>query len=517
MNKPVTNIFLSAITVLSIAGCNGGGGDAAPSSSTQGQEQTTIPATQSYSLKGVAAVGAALQNGTVKIVDADGKQYTATIDPVSGIFQVSALQAPAPLLLQAVGTAAGQTVTLHSVIVETPKSGQATVNVNPITDMALLTAAVQAGLSVKSPADMFTLQQQKSAVLRQMLTSANIQNALASLQEQSLSDEFRELRNKFGAYENPFYGNFVIGMGLDKVLDNIQLKLDAATGVVTEVIRVGIDGTPLATPKQRAIALANLPRQSFLTQAGVYTGKKEYFDYTVVVGATGQVDYFVMGKSIFSSYLEAGGFQMSKNLATNAVTGSQGLAFVANNQLFQSISDPLGTGKDATIVNSGPKQGFAILALNSFSTVNLTFTLSDSNAGSIGRSLDMVKQVEATPIQLSDLYGSYSDDKSFDPLSNPRASANCLRIAADSVVIDGHPAELTKDSGVQNVFTLSSYFPAVGSSVASSIRAKIIRNVDGSLQIVGTAPRAKRTAVSTDSIGLAFSLKLGKTTDRSCN
>lgn len=516
MNKPNAKIILSAITVFSLAGCNGGGGDAGISN-PQGQEQTTTPITQSYSLKGVAAVGAALQSGTVKIIDADGKQYSATIDPVSGIFQVPALQAPAPLVLQAVGTAAGQTVTLHSVIVETPKSGQVTVNVNPITDMTLLAAAVQAGLSVKSPADMFALQQQKSAALRQILTSANIQNALASLQEQSLSDEFRELRNKFGAYENPFYGNFVIGMGLDKVLDNIQLKLDTGAGVVTEVIRVGIDGTPLATPKQRAIALANLPRQSFLSQAGVYTGKKEFFDYTVVVGPTGQVDYFVTGNSIFSGYLEAGGFQMSKSLTTSTESGSQGSAYVANNQSFNSISDPLGTGKDLTIVNSGPKQGVAKLALNSFSSSNLTFTLSDSNAGSIGRSLDMVKQAASTSIQLSDLYGSYADDKSFDPLSNPRASANCLRITADSVVIDGHPAELTKDSGAPNVFTLSSYFPAAGSSVASSIRAKVIRNADGSLQIVGAAPRAKRTAVSTDSIGLAFSLKLSKTTDRSCN
>ena len=520
MNKQYTKAILSAISAISIAGCNGGGGDSS-ASNPPAQGQIDAPAAQSYSLKGVAAVGSALQNGTVKIVDANGKQYSASIDPVSGVFQINNLQASVPLLLQAVGMAGGQTVTLHSAVVDTPNSSQVTVNVNPITDMALLAAAVQSGLAVKSPAEMFTLQQQKSGTLHQILTNTNIQNALSTVQEQSLSDEFRELRNKYAAYESPFYGNFAIGAGLDKVLDRIQLKLDAGTGAITEIIHTSIDGTALATPKQRSIALAKLPRLSFLSQAGVYTGGKQYFDYTVVVGATGQVDYFVTGNSLFNNllpgYIEAGSFQMSKDLASNALIASQGSAFVANNQLFKSIIDPLGGGNDATIVNGGPKQGDATLALNSFSASNITFTLADSNAGSIGRPLDLVKQTAATPTQLSDLYGSYADEKAFDPLVNPRPSSNCLRITPDSVIIDGHPAELTKDIGTQNAFTLNAYFPATGTNAGSSIRAKVIRNVDGSLQIVGTAPRAKRTGVATDRAGLAFSLKLNRVADRSCN
>lgn len=511
-------LMLSVFAALSLAGCNSGGGDSGTSSPVQ-QTQSDAPATQTYTLKGVAAVGAALQNGTVKVVDVNGKQYSATIDPVSGFYQVAALQAPGPLLIQATGTFAGQTVTLHSVIVDTPTSGQVTVNVNPITDLALLTAAVQTGLSVKSPADLFALQQQRSPALRQMLTNTNIQNALSTLQEQSLSDEFRELRNKYAAYENPFYGNFAVGSGLDKVLDNIQLKLDTSTGSVAEIIHTDINGNVLAKPKQRTIVVANLPTLSFLTQSGVYTGKSGYNDYTVVVSATGIVDYYLTSNFFTTGYVEAGNFRMSRNPITNAMTASLGVAFVDNSHPFKSIIDDLGTGNgtDSTIVNSGPQQGSASLTLNNFSTSSMAFTLTDANMGAIGRPLNMAKQASGTAIQLADLVGSYADEKSFDPLVNPRASSNCLRITPDSVVIDGHPAELTKDIGTANTFTLNSYFPATGKYSASSIRAKVFRSADGSLQIVGVAPRATRTSTVLDGIGLAFSLKLSKTADRSCN
>ncbi|RYF13818.1 MAG: hypothetical protein EOO30_20190 [Comamonadaceae bacterium] len=121
----VTKTLAAAAAALLVAGCGGGGGDAA------------------LNVSGTAATGAALANADVRVKCAEG-DGTATTN-ASGGYTVSVGNGKLPCLVQVSGTtAAGASVTLHSIADTADANGEATANVTPVTEMivAYLLAAI---------------------------------------------------------------------------------------------------------------------------------------------------------------------------------------------------------------------------------------------------------------------------------------------------------------------------------------------------------------------------------------
>jgi hypothetical protein len=206
LSRMIQSILLSGMTALLIA-CGGGGSSG----------KTAAPAA-TYSLSGVAAIGAALASASVTLKDSTGKTEITTTDD-SGNFSFSNISSfTPPLMLQAKGTAAGQSYILHSVMTSTPAQGTNTLNVTPATE-AITTQTLGAdpgdtfddAVKIKKidPAKLVETKTKLAAALKDAITNLNIDNM-----------DF--MMGKFTADKT----------GMDKLFDLVEFSSDSSTGEI---------------------------------------------------------------------------------------------------------------------------------------------------------------------------------------------------------------------------------------------------------------------------------------------
>jgi hypothetical protein len=202
MTKHPTRLAASLIgaAVLTLSACGGGGGG------------TSTP-TESVTLSGVAATGAAFVNAVVTVIDSTGR-VVGTSQPVgsNGIYTVTlSANAVAPFVLVASRTDAnGETQSLVSVI---ESADQTSANVTPITN--LIAARLSASgdpTRLASELAAGTTQITAAAVAD---TVAEVKSILAPLLDATGTSNADPLKDSFA----------VDGTGYDRLLDSISISI----------------------------------------------------------------------------------------------------------------------------------------------------------------------------------------------------------------------------------------------------------------------------------------------------
>lgn len=218
------------VSLLGVSACGGGGG----SDETAASPSSTLNASAGVSgrLSGTAATGAAIANATVTLKDAQGKLFTATTDAAGryaldmknlhlpGVLRVGALHAP---------------VTAEDL-------GQ-TLNINPLTDLALAHLAEQLSSSYYDKGDFSGL------------SKAKVDAALSLVQA-----KLRALLDVAGVQAQDFLRTAFVAnhAGADRVLDVLSVSYEAAGAAATIMNRW--DGQrlrdPLAANAQDGVVLS---------------------------------------------------------------------------------------------------------------------------------------------------------------------------------------------------------------------------------------------------------------------
>ncbi len=135
-NLSISKLALSAMMAAVLTACGGGDGG-----STAGTGTSTAPAVSPQNLTGTVAVGTALANAKVVVIDAKGSTASATSD-ANGSYTVALSGLTAPLLITA-NDPAGISLPLYSIVASTATGSTAPVVANVTT----LTTAVTAQLT----------------------------------------------------------------------------------------------------------------------------------------------------------------------------------------------------------------------------------------------------------------------------------------------------------------------------------------------------------------------------------
>lgn len=233
--KQLVKRSFAAITALSLmtlglmlAGCGGGGGGVS-----------------SQVVSGTAAVGAAL-SGQVNLKDSSSpaKQRTAVIGS-DGSFAIDVTGMTAPYVLQAVGTAGGNSYKLHSFAED-----KGTANINPLSDVIVASAAGD-----DNPSDVYEkCDSDKNRRIKNNLAQT-VSTILAKLQPL--------LKQYSSENTNPITARYIVNhLGLDDMFDNIKITVVSGTlsiinaktgavifsGKVTDIANGIFDGGALPTP-----------------------------------------------------------------------------------------------------------------------------------------------------------------------------------------------------------------------------------------------------------------------------
>lgn len=215
---------LSIVAAAVLAACGGGGGNSTTGSAAP--------------LTGTAAVGAPLPNATVNLKDANGKTSLTTAD-ANGTYTFADVSGfTAPLMLQATGTAGGQTYTLHSVLEKIPAAGvSGVVNVTPATEVAMAQATGADPAAVFLDKDKVkAIDPLKLADAKKKLIAA-LANVLSALGKDS---------TKVDLFTTAFAAN---NAGLDKLLDTIDFKHEPSTTSGQRTMRVADKNTGIEVAK----------------------------------------------------------------------------------------------------------------------------------------------------------------------------------------------------------------------------------------------------------------------------
>lgn len=272
--------------ILTVAGCGGGG-----SSSNGGAADSGGPAAPaSSSLTGTAAVGAAIQTGTVTAECADGSGFTSTVTTnADGTWSGDVGNAALPCVLTVTGGTPA--VTLRSYA-----SQPGTINITPITDMVLaLTTGLADGSWIATPAnwpDASTIASKKTELLTAMTNAGFVLPG-----------------------GDPFSTALVIGDAWDQVLDAIQEAIDddpsiADYSALLNLVKDGNLNQFPDAPEDEEPVDPELPANlNVLTNyAGTYTvigngegdpgycascgsGTRNHARGTVIISAQGDIDF----------------------------------------------------------------------------------------------------------------------------------------------------------------------------------------------------------------------------------
>ncbi|CAJ0893740.1 cell wall anchor protein [Ralstonia flatus] len=250
-----SKFILSAMMAAVLTACGGGDGG-----STAGTGTTTAPAASPQSLTGTVAVGTALANAKVVVVDAQGNTASTTSD-ANGSYAVPLSGLTAPLLITA-NDPAGISLPLYSVVASTATGTSAPV----IANVTPLTTAVAAQLtSDGNPGGLAA-----SSALAGVSSSA-VAASVAKLNT-ALSAILAAKGLDAGSFD-PIGGAFTPNQtGADAVIDavaitqsttgsGLQLSSIADPNTAIQLSQNASSTAPLAVPPQPANYLATLVSQ----------------------------------------------------------------------------------------------------------------------------------------------------------------------------------------------------------------------------------------------------------------
>ncbi|APA88944.1 hypothetical protein BJG93_27085 [Paraburkholderia sprentiae WSM5005] len=170
---PFKLLAASVLTASVLAACGGGaGGNGANTASTSngGASQPGTQPVQSMQLTGTVAVGRAVANANVTVIDVNGKSVTASAN-VSGNYTASIAGLSAPFLIVAADPAGNETP-LYSVVATAPDSTAPT-----IANVTTLTTAVTAQLTTSgNPLELTT-----SGQLAAQVTASSVNASVVKL------------------------------------------------------------------------------------------------------------------------------------------------------------------------------------------------------------------------------------------------------------------------------------------------------------------------------------------------
>ena len=216
IRTPIVAFVLTAVAMLT--GCGGGGGGGGATAS----------------ISGTAATGAPIV-GKVVAIDANGNQFTASTS-ASGAYTVNVSGGTAPFILTIVGTSSSGTVTLSSIATAV---GQ-TVNITPLTDLIVSTAAGQPGGSALVDLCTPTVQPGCTAALTAATTGSNLSSAVTAV-----TGMIAPLNTN---NTDPLNGTFTAnGTGMDAVLDQILVAPATAQGAMATVTLIAVPGATLGS------------------------------------------------------------------------------------------------------------------------------------------------------------------------------------------------------------------------------------------------------------------------------
>lgn len=257
-------------------------------------------------ITGVAATGAAIA-GTVTLKDAAGATRSAAISLPSGSFTLDVSGLTPPYFLKA--SSNDSSITLYSVA-----TGSGTFNINPLSNLIAVAAAMSIDPLAKTPDFAFNNPAGFAA-----LTPAQIDAAVATVMAQ-MSPAFRAALADNGASNvNPLTGLFQVGNGLDRVFDSFVITLNPATGEVQQRQVTGDTTTVVGLVDM----LGTFPG------AGVYRGSiRSHLPAalpslaTVLVLASGEVRYIADNGTQIAAVFIASGSNVSGTGKAYAPTGS---------------------------------------------------------------------------------------------------------------------------------------------------------------------------------------------------
>lgn len=211
-----------------LVACSGGGGGGGGSGNTAG-------------LSGTAATGTPIV-GKIVAIDKNGLVFTGTTS-ATGAYTInvaSPVAGVAPFILTVTGTAGGKAVTLNSVATAATQ----TVNITPLTDMIVSTAANQPGGSslgsLCAPDAAGAVSAACTAALNTATTGTNLTDAVNAVKT------IIAPLNTSNA--DPLNGAFVAnGTGMDAVLDQIVMSPATSQGGVATVTLVAVPGATLGS------------------------------------------------------------------------------------------------------------------------------------------------------------------------------------------------------------------------------------------------------------------------------
>jgi hypothetical protein len=213
-------VSLTAIGLLTLAGCGGGSGNSgnAPPPSTTQPPTSPIPTASVKLVTGIAATGASIA-GIVYAYDVNGLASPIANINADGSYAIDAAGLTPPLMITTIGVSHLKPAIYHSIA--TSADINKNLNVTPLTEVALAYAAGQPAQDI---------------VLASMpVVASNMPAAITAVKS-----IIAPLTTAVGAtITNPFTDTFKVdGTGMDKVLDNINV-MPAKQGGTIDVRLVG--------------------------------------------------------------------------------------------------------------------------------------------------------------------------------------------------------------------------------------------------------------------------------------
>lgn len=252
-------MILVGLIASGLAACGGGGGGS--NASTNSPVTTTPPPAitpVSTSLSGTAATGQAI-SGTVVAIDTNGKISPVAATSADGGFTVDVSGMTAPFILHVIGTAGGTQVSLNSVATA---AGQ-TVNITPLTDLIVSTAAGVAGGEALTTACTPVNTAVPSSCLTALQAATNGTNLT-----QAVTNVMALIAPLNTAGTNPLTGSFTAnGTGMDAVLDQILVSPDPSNGPTATITLISTNAPLGSVSSSGAVTLSTAPTATELTQS----------------------------------------------------------------------------------------------------------------------------------------------------------------------------------------------------------------------------------------------------------
>lgn len=207
-------------------------------------------------VSGIAATGAAIPNAPVTLIDSTGSTNNGTTDS-GGAFSISVAGMTAPYLIKV-------TYNSGANILYSFAAAAGTANVNPLTSLAVHQAFNGDPSTIIAPGAT------PAAVASAMATlSGQINGAITAIQNNILAT-YPAI-----ASVNPITGSFKVGEGIDKLLDQMNLTVNATGGTVSIGITSGgksIFSGSITHFIPANMNMNNMPTITFSTGSGSGTG-----------------------------------------------------------------------------------------------------------------------------------------------------------------------------------------------------------------------------------------------------